>query len=231
MPWRRDPPPARSQRPPPGGRCRVRGSGVTPPRDTGRRRCSTGRPQANPPRNRGCSPTCSQGRRRRVGTRMTIAEDPRPAASPRVPPHDLDAETSLLGRHAAVPATPSPWPPSSSAPRTSTRPAHAHVFDAISSLTAAGEPGRSGHRGRRAAAGPACSTPSGAPPCSSSCRPPPRPRPTPPTTPRSSRSCRCCAGSSGSRATSPRRPTGCPTTSPRPSTGPSPRSSTWPSAR
>jgi replicative DNA helicase len=82
---------------------------------------------------------------------MSIVDDSRPGrpSATRVPPHNLQAEESLLGAmllsKEAV----------SIASETLTadnfyKPAHAHIFDAISSLAAVGEPKNS--------AGRACST-------------------------------------------------------------------------
>ena len=142
----------------------------------------------------------------------------------RVPPHDLQAEESLLGAmmlsaeaiaDAAGVVTASDF----------YKPAHGHVYDAVHTLYAAGPAGRRGHRRRRAAARRAARRH----------RRPRRPRPDHvvhagdhqrrPLRRGSSRSTPCSGGSSGWRARSPSSATPCPRTSARPSTAPS-RSST-----
>ena len=74
------------------------------------------------------------------------------SAAGRVPPHDLQAEESLLGAmmlsaeaiaDAAGVVTASDF----------YKPAHGHVYDAVHTLYASGQPVDSGHRGRRAAPG------------------------------------------------------------------------------
>ena len=65
-----------------------------------------------------------------------------PAASRgrgRVPPHNLDAEASLLGAM-LLSASPSPPPSRSSPAEDFYKPAHGHIFEAITSLYGSGEP-------------------------------------------------------------------------------------------
>ena len=79
------------------------------------------------------------------------------------------------------------------------KPAHGHIFDAITSLYAAGRAGRPGHRRRRAAPGrPARGHRRPGRPAQTPGRRR-RPPPTPAATPASSRSTRSCAGSSACR--------------------------------
>ena len=122
----------------------------------------------------------------------------------RVPPHNLEAEESLLGamllsRDAITAAVEA---------RVETtdfyKPAHGHIYDAVQSLYGAGRARRPGHRRRGAA--PRRSPRLHRRPRRRCCRSRPtrRRRRTRVTTRASSTSSRCCAGSSASPATSPR---------------------------
>ena len=136
-------------------------------------------------------------------TRPRQLRRPAPAEPGRVPPHDLEAEESLLGamllsNDAVVGgASRTARPATSTSRRTGTSSAPSRP------LIERGEADRRRHGHRRA---PALGVARGRRrPVRSSfrCRPTRRRSPTPATTPRSSRSTRCCAGSSAWPARSP----------------------------
>ena len=110
----------------------------------------------------------------------------------RIPPHNLEAEESLLGamllsRDAIAAAI------EICSAEDFYKPAHGHIFEAITSLYSQGEPADPvtvADELRRAGLLEAI----GGPSASSPCRPTPRPSATPTTTPGSSRSTPCCAG-------------------------------------
>ena len=79
-------------------------------------------------------------------------EPSRPSGGGRVPPHNIEAEESLLGamllsKDAIASAV------ETVQPEDFYKPAHGHLFEAISTLYGAGRAGRPGHRGRGAAPG------------------------------------------------------------------------------
>ena len=116
------------------------------------------------------------------------------AAGGRVPPHNLAGRRVAARGHAAVAGRHRRRVGVGCAPDDFYKPAHGHIFDAITSLYGAGRAGRSGHRGRGAAPGRPARRHRRPGRRWSACRPPRRPRPTPAATPRSSRSTRCSAG-------------------------------------
>ena len=141
----------------------------------------------------------STGPIRQGGLPMTAFLDdppsPRPsgAGSARVPPHNLQAEESLLGamllsRDAIAVAV-----RAAERRRLLQAGARPHLRRHHHALRPrASRPTRSPWP--TSCAGPACSRPSAVRPRWSTCRPPRRPPPTPAATPRSSRSTRCSAG-------------------------------------